>query len=733
MADATREEIAKALALWSVAQQGKTPEQWEGFINKYSIQNPFDPWPPTKEKLDAFVQKFQDTILQNTEAKINITSEISAKKLEGLVDEFNNEYGRVAEIHNDAEARAKGFVSKLQAEQKAQRLREVINQTIELQNVPPEHKSNAFKEMARLKEENPTTSIEKISEKTVSVLETAPSFLQNPDASDTFVKQQFSFSKLKNKNIFQSAIAPLADVVLTIAPGLRQGTFNKELEYRLKDILNTPNRIIDYLGIRQADVPAFKGTLHAIHPSVEQRPVGPQNLFSGLFSSIFGKAIDTRLMDGVGTYWEIRQSYIIRGETPPTANQFMASGMGLGKTALHFGADYLLSKGRVAVVNAGLAKLGLAAIPGPGWITALLALGGSALGKLGTWLLGRRFKSSMVPGDKEILTIGCGSILLVFFLLPIISQLNIDSSLVTNLNMGGGGPLSENQYMDTTITATPATLIGNRPTAIRYSACVKPKGSPASFKINSVQVKFSVYGFQGNSGLNDPEINPASFSNGCYTFTVPIGPQLENTVIAASFIVNADAGTNVGVSGFASASTVIGNPTNDILIPGTGGYQPGGWCNKDGASVPWGQSDWGTMLGAVATLSKYPNYLGLVRQYNPAGITMYRINWTGNYWGCTSADATSIMFIYNGGIPHATYILTHELGHRISASEWFGKFKADGITSEGVTRYAGGYGGEERISEDFAETFALYVTDPNGLRASLPNHYAFAQRIMGGQ
>ena len=86
------------------------------------------------------------------------------------------------------------------------------------------------------------------------------------------------------------------------------------------------------------------------------------------------------------------------------------------------------------------------------------------------------------------------------------------------------------------------------------------------------------------------------------------------------------------------------------------------------------------------------------------------------------------MGIYNGGIEHATYILAHEFGHRISAS-YIGEFKARGVMSEGITEYASHYTNpEDRVAEDFAESFALFVTGGLG---NLPRHYNFVKQILG--
>ena len=299
------------------------------------------------------------------------------------------------------------------------------------------------------------------------------------------------------------------------------------------------------------------------------------------------------------------------------------------------------------------------------------------------------------------------------------------TALVEHMSGGAPGPEAP-KCLIMAITATPTGPV-DKPTAIEYTVSVSPT-CEGSLVVNEASVSFSSIGAT-TATIAPQVITGAQLSSGSFSFTIPVGPQLNDSVIAATFTLSATVGAT-STSGVVTTATVIGNPVNDILIPGNAGFPPMGWCvgTNTPASIAWTDADWDTMQGALAALSAYGNFLDIVRSINSNGIIVYRYDLTGGIWGCTASGNPPIMGIYNNGIAHAVYILAHEFGHRIAAS-YLGEFKAQGIMSEGITEYASHYTNpEDRVGEDFAESFALFVTGGLG---NLPNHYNFVKRILG--
>ncbi len=719
-------KLLKAQLLWATIQENKSPIDWEGFQKKHFGLNPLVP-PYDEAKLDAFILEFGDFYLGKKSPE-QISRAIDYKKLRDFVEEQEKGSRKIEEIGRQAETRGKAYV---QAEIK--RRQEIIRRGLETPVVPSQ-KGLFLKILGSESDKQPEAPVEKLVSKSIELGERAQPFA-HPEVARA-VDGPLSFTQIKNLKPIQKAImAPLADVLVTVFPNLRQGTMNKDFEDAFRNLVNFPDRLTKLFGSEVVASSLFQQMLDGAKKALPtgSSPGGAKTIVDDIASSLFHHAPEPALV----AYWELYQIKIAQGLAPPTLAQFQASGMGIGGALVRVGANeakgFVIRKGLTAVGGEALA--GLLGGP-PVWIAGLLAIGSGLLGKIGGW-----FKN--VPGLKTvfskedwwILALISGPIILIIFLTSL-NQFNVDSSLATNLVMGGGQQ-EENQYLDVSITATPASSVGNRPTAIRYDACVKPKGAPSSFKINGASVTFSAYGATGNPNLNAPTINPDMFSGGCYSFTIPVGSGLDNSVITATFDVNADAGNQLGVDGSDTVSTVIGNPSIECFAFGPAGAHDG----YGHVSSAWDST--AAVTAAIGVLARSSAYMSKVCT-GGATVTVYRVN--ANFGGGSTSPPNSI-FMYNACATTAcaTYTLAHETGHIIdSRTGLFGEYNSLALYArEGpLWTYPNGFSEHE----DFAETLGAYVVWHNytwGARhghpggnlnysGQYPLHYNFAKEVFGG-
>ncbi|OGG34877.1 hypothetical protein A2363_00360 [Candidatus Gottesmanbacteria bacterium RIFOXYB1_FULL_47_11] len=448
MAVASHESIVKALALWTAAQQGKTEEQWGGFVSKHNIHDPLDPYPPEQEVIDAFIKRFTEEIFPPKEGEPAPGTTIDSKKLEELVSEFDGEYEKTKKLNIDAQERAK------------QHIQEIIRHTVETPGVAPEQKELLFRVLKSQSEQHPEKTIPEIMPRAVEICENAQPFLE-PDAFKYAEGINLQFADLKGLTATQKAVAaPFFDTVTTVFPELRQGAINKNLEDGFRKLLNVPgnilrvpgkppgNMLVDLFGQKVVDSPLFKQMIADAKRSMPTQGAprsSAVNILGDLTSSLFRKAPGEAFV----AYWEVYQIRVSKGLPPPTLYMFQmrAASTGLGSQAFHLGVNFASQKAKDVLVQKGLAALlgkgatvaAEAAVPGVGWTVAAFELAKGLFGKATNWLkrLGGT-KSGEVPGDKWILGIGCGAILLVFFILPVVTQLNFDSALVGRLALGGG-------------------------------------------------------------------------------------------------------------------------------------------------------------------------------------------------------------------------------------------------------------------------------------------------------
>ena len=274
-----------------------------------------------------------------------------------------------------------------------------------------------------------------------------------------------------------------------------------------------------------------------------------------------------------------------------------AAGIGLEKgTKTALGIGKLTAK---EVGAAALTKIGLKGIAswagGPvGFVLVLvgdklLEWGGKIVGatiNTANYLLSGGIISSILQGKPA-------SLLDTFVLFPVVLMvilvalfvfpwfLNLQqfpedvrrTALVTSVGGGAPGPEAP-KCLDMSIAAT-TTGPTEAPTAIEYTVNVSPT-CEGELAIGSAIVSFSSIGAT-TTPIAPQTITPAQLSGGSFSFSLPVGPQMNNSVIAAIFTLSATVGTT-STSGVVNTTTVIGNPVNDILIPGNAGFPPMGWC-----------------------------------------------------------------------------------------------------------------------------------------------------------
>lgn len=431
MASVPNEELNKALDLWLYIQA--TQPAWAAdYIKRHAGRNPFDPWPPEKDRVDEFLRVVNESLFHN-ETPEGLAKTIDAKKREELVDEFNREFDKVKSARTAAEVAAKA------------RMQDVIRNTLENKDVAPNQKELLFKVLEAKSAREPSRAVAELVPDAIATGEAAQVFINPETAAAARGFKSSRFRDLKGLSGFQKAVtAPALDALTTVFPGLKQGVMNKNLAFALEDLLKKTDNLTKIFGQGVVNERWYQDVIKNAGQIIAQgKPPGSaKTIIDDVASSLFrGPTSQTMI-----AYVELVQINYVKGLPPPNINQFMAANMGVGANAFRLGASLLVQKGEQKAFSAILAKAGLAAIPGPGWVGTLIAGATSFVGKAINWFKNLILpKTGEVPGDKWILGIGCGSILFIFLLLPFMNQLNIDSSLYRNLSIGGapgtGGPV----------------------------------------------------------------------------------------------------------------------------------------------------------------------------------------------------------------------------------------------------------------------------------------------------
>lgn len=425
MAAVPTDELNIAIDRW-LAIQTKDPAWLADYINKQNNgRNPFDPWPPEKEDIDKFLGAST-----SFEHAIKV---LTPEKRQELVEEFDREFEKVKNARSAAEVAAK------------KRTQEVIRRTLEEKSVAAEEKGVLFRTLKDRTDQEPEKPVvEQISE-AVEEVETRRVFATPlTETQVETVTQESRFSKPQGLNPVQKAItAPFLDAVTTVFPGLKQGVLNKNLEASVRGVFDTPNRLLDLFGQKVVEQPLFQQMLsHATRGIGQGVPGGgAKTILDDIALSILRGPAE----QSVVSYWNVYRINVAQGLPPPSAAQFQAASMGLGSTLFQLGKGYVGQKAGNVAFRAGLAKLGLAAIPGGGWAAAAFSIGSSLFNKAVNWFksLGAT-RPGEVPGDRAILIL-LAAVALIFFIpiFPLLNfqafnQLNIDTSLAMRF-VGGPG------------------------------------------------------------------------------------------------------------------------------------------------------------------------------------------------------------------------------------------------------------------------------------------------------
>jgi len=760
------------LALTLLLDLQENPETLEGFFNKYPDSNPFTSWPFRKEPTEAFLRFFEKTS-PSGEAEQGVQQNINPR-LEEMIEEFDREYADAKERRVTAQTASKKFVSALKENAKKsavtlpetpaaaheemqgapvapERVQHVIIAALQHQG-PPEEKLLVFHALTAFSAQRPEANIADLLPRAVAVSGAAKVL----SAREEIFPAGASFSEFASNGV-QKNVALVLDRI--IPPAAKEAVINKILLRPLDAIVNhpenLPKNIIGEMTDRWGENFVNSSWFTQLRADAN-RMIGDQKgtlkvttRLASFASDVATTVLRGPRMEHIITYIETYRLVATQGIRMTSVSHYHNISMGYGGQLLRMGADYAMRAGiRAGVKKAAVsvaAKVGVEVIGGAatgGTLTLAMMAGDILKGivRKGAAVL----KSLLFMGDSKnpednlLLIVGAG-VVLVFFLpifpllnIPAFNQSMIDTSIA---NSTGGGPENANQYLDITITVSPESVPGALPVTLAYKACVKPKGHPSSFTINSAGITFSVYGGTGSPGLNAISIPPGMFLDGCYSFTVLIGTQFKDSVVTATFSVNADVGLVTSVDGSASVSTVIGNPPTGCFVfggagvPDAFGHVSTTWDNKAG------------ILAAIGELARSPQYMAQVCA-GGAPVTLYRVN-ASYSGGSTSAPAS--IFIYNACVTGcATYTLAHETGHVVDIKTGlFGQYNGLALYAREGPLWT--YPNAFSEHEDFAETLGAYVVwhsyvwgarhgHPAGkldYTGQYPLHYQFAKSVFG--
>ncbi len=455
---ASKEDIQKALDQW-IKIQAASPAAIKKYTDLY--ENPFVPWPPSREKIAAFLAYYPpEGVGPNT---------IDATLRDELMAEFSKGSQEAKTRGLALEASAKKHIDELKkAAKKAgkplpditppttatettpplseERFQKVIQETLETP-IKPEKRTAFLQTLTIQATVNEKVDVPKLTDKAIATITLEDELFANPIPTQTF-----SFTSIATTSL-QKATAPLLDTLNTVFPGMRDAALDKIVTQSLQKTMDSVGQNIvgqPWFIAAQRDVNRLfgeKGGRSGIS--------GITGVVSDISASIFRGTPD----ESTVAYFEMWHMQIMHGLTPPSFSQFRAATLNAKSWAIQLGKDQaaggLLKFFGVGAKAAGVAgKTGLATATAEG---GLLASAGGPWGLAalaGSWLLGKAkdgitslmntITGREVPGDRAILFILIGAVFIFFIpIFPLLSfvgqnQLNIDTALVTRMGMGGG-------------------------------------------------------------------------------------------------------------------------------------------------------------------------------------------------------------------------------------------------------------------------------------------------------
>ena len=468
--------------------QSKDPNKLNGILNKYA--NPFTSWPFLKEPTEAFLHFFETTTPiseQGVETIAPLPTSVDAKKLEDMVNVFNNEIEAAKQGKARATDAAQKFVAALvenakranvpMPESQAPVAQETEGTPLSPERVqeaaslaaqhpgPVEEKEIFFHALTVFSSEQPDKSVVELLPRAAAVTQAARVL----SSSDGTFPREMSFSALAT-NDFQKTVAGALDRV--VPPAAKESIVNRILLEPLNIIANHPENIsknlmgemVDRWGENFVNSNWFnKLRIDANSMIGDQKGTAKvMSGFTALVSDVSTTVFRGPLDQNIITYIETYRVVATQGIQMTDFSNYRNISLGHGGQLVRMGADYVLRAGVRAGIKAGAqkaavataVKLGAEAVTGAatGGLSALaIAAAGLVKGVINKGL--SVFKNllfmgtSKNPEDNLLLVVGAG-VVLVFFLpifpllnLPAFNQSMIDTSLATSMGgIGGGGP-----------------------------------------------------------------------------------------------------------------------------------------------------------------------------------------------------------------------------------------------------------------------------------------------------
>lgn len=382
--------------------------------------------------------------------------------------------------------------------------------------------------------------------------------------------------------------------------------------------------------------------------------------------------------------------------------------------------------GRLGALGARLAASAAPAIAGA--LSGAGAAAMSALGGIGTVVggaLGTTGVGTVVVPAAIILAVLAALIGGALFL----GHMQLSSNQRLYVTEGLPSTAIQSEYIDITARVSPNSYKGDLPIEAEFTIIVTAKkGNLEDVKINEI---FSVYAKEGSPSPPSVETHflPTEIADGkseTIIYKVRLEPRFKDSIVTNTITVGAN---------------VVDGPKDEKTITSVStllGEVPTGCFTFEGN---WTDADRALELAAIGTISRNSTFMSKLCKDNKAIRLIRSYDSTTGYGGYVPGDGQII--IYSLGLvdnSNTLYTLAHESGHILDQRnvDLYRDFPRM-IKGEGfIPTY--GYG--QKLSEDFAETIALFVVWKSksfaccgkvNLPKDFPKHYDFAlSRMFGG-